>query len=122
VRKQVQHSIQLQLNSVIITPKKPGIIKILGKNHYYAIDFCGNNPVAICRVRTVSPSTVLLTKNEFADYPVKPKVPFYILTSNPQIIRGNMKNWKLTRYGHASKRKGNTRINKEIRSSLSRNE
>ena len=48
------------------------------------------------------------------------KVPFYILTSNPQIIRGNMKNWKITRYGHASKGKGNTRINNEIRSSLSR--
>ena len=48
------------------------------------------------------------------------KVPFYILTSNPQIIRGNMKNWKITRFGHASKGKGNTRINNEIRSSLSR--
>jgi GNAT superfamily N-acetyltransferase len=48
------------------------------------------------------------------------KVPFYILTSNPQIIRGNMKNWKITRFGHASRGKGGTRINHEIRSSLSR--
>ena len=53
-------------------------------------------------------------------YVSQTKVPFYILTSNPQIIRGNMKNWKITRYGHASKGRGNTRINSEIRSSLSR--
>jgi len=31
-----------------------------------------------------------------------------------------MDNWKITRYGHASRGKGNTRINNEIRSSLSR--
>jgi GNAT superfamily N-acetyltransferase len=49
------------------------------------------------------------------------RVPFYILTSNPQIIRGKMENWKITRYGHASKGKENTRINKEIKNSLSRN-
>jgi hypothetical protein len=48
------------------------------------------------------------------------KKPFYILTSNPQLIRGNMENWKITRYGHASRGKGNTRINNEIRNSLSR--
>jgi len=53
-------------------------------------------------------------------YVSQTKVPFYILTSNPQIIRGNMKNWKITRFGHASKGRGNTRINNEIRSSLSR--
>jgi GNAT superfamily N-acetyltransferase len=53
-------------------------------------------------------------------YVSQTKVPFYILTSNPQIIRGNMPNWKITRFGHASKGQGNTRINKEIRSSLSR--
>jgi hypothetical protein len=43
-----------------------------------------------------------------------------ILTSNPQIIRGNMENWKITRFGNASKGRENSRINKEIRSSLSR--
>jgi len=53
-------------------------------------------------------------------YTSQTKIPFYILTSNPQIIRGNMKNWKITRFGHASKRRGNTRINNEIRDSLSR--
>jgi GNAT superfamily N-acetyltransferase len=53
-------------------------------------------------------------------YSSQTKMPFYILTSNPQIIRGDMKNWKITRYGHASKGMGNTRINNEIRDSLSR--
>jgi GNAT superfamily N-acetyltransferase len=53
-------------------------------------------------------------------YTSQTKMPFYILTSNPQIIKGDMKNWKITRYGHASKGRGNTRINSEIRSILSR--
>ena len=54
-------------------------------------------------------------------YTSQTKMPFYILTSNPQIIRGNMKNWKVARFGHASKGKGDTRINNEIRTSLSQN-
>jgi GNAT superfamily N-acetyltransferase len=53
-------------------------------------------------------------------YTSQTKIPFYILTSNPQIIRGNMQNWKVMRLGHASKGQGNTRINNEIRGSLSR--
>ncbi len=53
-------------------------------------------------------------------YSSQTKMPFYILTSNPQIIRGNMENWTITRYGHASKAKENTRINSEIKSSVSR--
>jgi GNAT superfamily N-acetyltransferase len=53
-------------------------------------------------------------------YSSQTKMPFYILTSNPQIIRGNLRNWKGTRFGHASKGRGNTRINNEIRNSLSR--
>lgn len=53
-------------------------------------------------------------------YTSQTKMPFYILTSNPQIIRGNLGNWKITRYGHASKARENTRINAEIKSSLSR--
>jgi GNAT superfamily N-acetyltransferase len=53
-------------------------------------------------------------------YASQTKLPFYILTSNPQIIRGNMENWKISRFGHASKGKGNTRINSGIRNSLSR--
>jgi GNAT superfamily N-acetyltransferase len=53
-------------------------------------------------------------------YTSQTKIPFYILTSNPQIIRGNMDYWRIMRYGHASKGRGDTRINNEIRSSLSR--
>lgn len=48
-------------------------------------------------------------------------MPFYILTSNPQIIRGNLTNWKTSRFGHTSRGRGNTRINNEIKESLSRN-
>ncbi len=60
--------------------------------------------------------------NSIADlYTSQTKIPFYILTSNPQIIRGNMANWEIVRFGHASKGRGNTRINNEIRESLSRN-
>jgi GNAT superfamily N-acetyltransferase len=33
------------------------------------------------------------------------KIPFYILTSNPQIIRGDMRSWKVTRFGHSKPRK-----------------
>jgi GNAT superfamily N-acetyltransferase len=47
--------------------------------------------------------------------------PFYILTSNPQIIRGNLNNWKIARFGHASKGRNNSRINTELRNNLSRN-
>ena len=53
-------------------------------------------------------------------YSSQTKIPFYILTSNPQIIRGNIGNWKIARLGHASRGRGDTRINNEIRSSLSR--
>ena len=53
-------------------------------------------------------------------YTSQTKIPFYILTSNPQIIRGDITSWRITRFGHASKGKGNTRINNEIRGSLSR--
>jgi GNAT superfamily N-acetyltransferase len=53
-------------------------------------------------------------------YTLQTKIPFYILTSNPQIIRGGMQGWKVARFGHASRGKGDTRINNEIRGSLSR--
>ena len=53
-------------------------------------------------------------------YTSQTKMPFYILTSNPQIIRGNIENWKIARFGHASRGRGDTRINNEIRGSLSR--
>jgi GNAT superfamily N-acetyltransferase len=53
-------------------------------------------------------------------YSSQTRIPFYILTSNPQIIRGNLRNWKISRFGHASRGRENTRINSEIRGSLSR--
>ena len=53
-------------------------------------------------------------------YTSQTKIPFYILTSNPQIIRGNLKNWKITRFGHISRGRGNTQINSGLRNSLSR--
>jgi hypothetical protein len=53
-------------------------------------------------------------------YTAQTKMPFYILTSNPQIIRGGLKGWKVARFGHASKGKENSKINTEIKSSLSR--
>lgn len=53
-------------------------------------------------------------------YVSQTKKPFYILTSNPQIIHGNIGNWKITRFGHASKGRNNSKINDEIRNSLSR--
>jgi GNAT superfamily N-acetyltransferase len=54
-------------------------------------------------------------------YSSQTRMPFYILTSNPQIIRGDMKSWKVTRFGHASRGKNDSKINNEITSSLSRN-
>jgi hypothetical protein len=47
-------------------------------------------------------------------------MPFYILTSNLQIIRGTLENWKITRFGHANNGRNDSKINNGIRSSLSR--
>lgn len=38
-------------------------------------------------------------------YTSQSKLPFYILTSNPQLIRGNIGNWRVMRHGHASRMK-----------------
>jgi len=53
-------------------------------------------------------------------YTSQTKIPFCILTSNPQIIRGNMEHWRLTRFGHACRGKENTKMNNDISGSLSR--
>jgi GNAT superfamily N-acetyltransferase len=53
-------------------------------------------------------------------YTSQTHLPFRILTSNPQIIHGNLRNWKIMRFGHASMGRGNSKINNEIRDSLSR--
>ncbi len=54
-------------------------------------------------------------------YSKQTRRPFYIITSNPQLIRGNMQNWRVYRSGHASVGKAYTRINAETRASTSRN-
>jgi GNAT superfamily N-acetyltransferase len=53
-------------------------------------------------------------------YSSQTKRPFYIITSNPQLVRGNLDHWKVTRCGHASRGRENTRINSELSDSLSR--
>jgi GNAT superfamily N-acetyltransferase len=53
-------------------------------------------------------------------YTSQTKIPFCILTSNPQVIRGNMENWRITRFGHACRGKEETKMNIDIRNSLSR--
>ncbi len=59
--------------------------------------------------------------NFIADlYCTQTKLPFLIVTSNPQLIRGKLKGWKVSRFGHASRGREDTRINNEIRGTLSR--
>jgi GNAT superfamily N-acetyltransferase len=47
-------------------------------------------------------------------------LPFYLITSNPQLIHGNLKGWKIKRVGHGSHGKDDTRINNELTKSNSR--
>jgi GNAT superfamily N-acetyltransferase len=47
------------------------------------------------------------------------KRPFYIVTSNPQLIRG-LKGWQIKRFGHGSCGRSDTRINRELTKSNSR--
>ena len=48
-------------------------------------------------------------------------LPFYLLTTNPQLVHGNLSNWKIKRVGHISGGRTDSRINQEIRSSNSKN-
>jgi GNAT superfamily N-acetyltransferase len=52
-------------------------------------------------------------------YTSQTKAPFFIVTSNPQIVRGNMRSWHVRRVGHVKRSQENTRINSEIKSSVS---
>jgi len=47
--------------------------------------------------------------------------PFYIVTSNPQIIKGKNYRWETVRFGHANMGKNGSTINNELKNSLSRN-
>jgi GNAT superfamily N-acetyltransferase len=53
-------------------------------------------------------------------YTSQVNLPFYLITSNPQLIRGNIGNWIIKRVGHGSHGRGNTRINRELVHSNSR--
>ena len=48
------------------------------------------------------------------------KLPFYILTSNPQIVRGNLGSWRIKRVGHGTGGNEDTRINAELTKSNSK--
>ncbi len=41
-------------------------------------------------------------------------LPFYILTSNPQLIHGKMQGWSVKRFGHGSSGRNDSRINREL--------
>ena len=46
-------------------------------------------------------------------------LPFYLVTSNPQLIRGNLPNWKVKRAGHCNNRGEDTPINLGLSKSVS---
>ncbi len=47
-------------------------------------------------------------------------LPFYLVTSNPQFVRGNLDDWRVKRFGHATSGRDDSRINREMRSSNAR--
>ena len=53
-------------------------------------------------------------------YTSQTHLPFYLVTSNPQLIRGNLNFWKIKRVGHGSHGNEDTRINMELLNSNSR--
>lgn len=59
--------------------------------------------------------------NFIADlYAVQTRLPFFIVTSNPQLIRGGLAGWRVIRAGHAGCAREDTLLNNELRGSLSR--
>jgi GNAT superfamily N-acetyltransferase len=53
-------------------------------------------------------------------YTSQTHLPFYLVTSNPQLIRGNLDRWRIKRVGHGSHGREDTRINRELVNSNSR--
>jgi len=53
-------------------------------------------------------------------YAAQTHLPFYLVTSNPQIIRSNLDHWLIKRIGHGSHGREGTRINRELVNSNSR--
>ncbi len=53
-------------------------------------------------------------------YTSQVNLPFYLVTSNPQLVRGNLGNWRVKRVGHGSHGREDTRINRELLKSSSK--
>jgi hypothetical protein len=53
-------------------------------------------------------------------YTSQRKMPFYLVTSNPQFVRGNLGNWRVKRVGHGISGSEDTRINSELTKSNSK--
>jgi GNAT superfamily N-acetyltransferase len=53
-------------------------------------------------------------------YTSQVNLPFYLVTSNPQLVRGNLGNWRVKRVGHAACGGEDTRINRELTQSNSK--
>ena len=49
-----------------------------------------------------------------------PEIPFYLVTSNPQLVRSNLECWRVKRVGHGSRGGTDSRINQGISKSNSR--
>ena len=47
-------------------------------------------------------------------------LPFYLVTSNPQLVRGNLGCWRVKRVGHGTAGHEETRINSELTKSNSK--
>jgi GNAT superfamily N-acetyltransferase len=54
-------------------------------------------------------------------YTSQTKLPFYIVTSNPQIIKSKNSRWQISRFGHANMGRSASKINDGLSDSLSRN-
>lgn len=53
-------------------------------------------------------------------YTTQINLPFYLVTSNPQLVRGNLGNWRVKRVGHGTAGHEDTRINSELTKSNSK--
>jgi GNAT superfamily N-acetyltransferase len=53
-------------------------------------------------------------------YTSQMNLPFYLITSNPQLVHGNLGNWKIKRVGHSAHGREDTRINRELLKSNSK--
>jgi GNAT superfamily N-acetyltransferase len=53
-------------------------------------------------------------------YTSQMNLPFYLITGNPQLVHGNLGNWKIKRVGHGSHGREDTRINRGLLKSNSK--